>query len=122
MKETYITGLGKSTNKSNLRLMQNKGITVLVSYDTPVAFRDDTSDSRCTEWLFSSRKYSPTTSKQVTRFLVSQGSCRAVSYEVGQHHIDSAYANVVHGHNNCLYSEYPYFDKDGLFTTEVVNG
>lgn len=122
MKETYITHLGMTTNKSNLRLMQNKGITVLVSYETPVAFRDDTDASRCTEWLFTSRKYSPTTSKQITCFLGSQGSSRDVSYEVGQHHIDSAHANVVYGHNNCLYSEYPYFDKDGLFTTEVVNG
>ena len=116
----YITHLGMSTNKSNLRLMNDKGITVLVSYDTPVAFRDDSVSSRCSKWLFTSRKYSPTTSKQITRFLGSQGSSRDDSYEVGQHHIDSAHANVAYGHNNCLYSQYPYFDKNGYFDKGMV--
>ena len=90
--------------------MENNGITVLVSYDTPVAFRDDTRDSKCTKWLFTSRKYSPTTSKQITRFLGSQGSSRDDSYEIAQHHIDSAYDSVVYGHNICLYSKSHYFD------------
>lgn len=112
MQKTYITHLGKRTSISNLSLVEDNGITVLVSYDTPVAFRDDTRNSKCSKWLFTSRKYSPTTSKQITRFLGSQGSSRDDSYEVGQHHIDSAYSNVVYGHNNCLYSVYPYFDNE----------
>jgi len=106
MKEIYITHDGRRTNRSNLRLMSNEGITILMSYATPVAFKDDRDVAKCSKWFFTSHKYSPTTSKQITCFLNSQGTSRVDSVETGQHGIDNAYKNMMYDDNNCLHSEY----------------
>jgi hypothetical protein len=104
MKEMYITHEGKRTSKSNLRLLENNGITVLMSYATPVAFKDDSDNARCHKWFFTSHKYSPTTSKQITRFLNAYAGGRADGIEVNQHHIDSAYRNMSYDDNYSLLS------------------
>ena len=83
----YITHEGKRTSKSNLRLFDNpiEGIEVLVSYRTPVAYAKDG------EWRYTSQKYSPTTSKQITRFLNARIGGRANAVEVPQYLIDDIY-------------------------------
>lgn len=110
MKEMYITHDGRRTNKSNLRLLSNNGLTVLMSYATPVAFMDERDESKCWRWFFTSHKYSPTTSKQITRFLNSWGTSRDKSIEVAQCHIDSAYKNMAYDDNNSLLSERCYYN------------
>ena len=104
MKEMYITHEGKRTNKSNLRLLEDNGITVLMSYATPVAFKDDSDSARCNKWFFTSHKYSPTTSKQITRFLNAYAGGRADGIEVDQHNIDSAFKNMSYDDNYSLLS------------------
>ena len=104
MKAMYITHEGKRTSKSNLRLLEGNGITVLMSYATPVAFKDDNENARCNEWFFTSHKYSPTTSKQITRFLNAYAGGREGGHEVSQHNIDSAYTNMADNGNHVLIS------------------
>jgi len=104
MKSMYITHEGKRTSKSNLRLLENNGITVLMSYATPVAFKDDNDNAKCHEWFYTERKYSPTTSKQITRFLNAYAGGRAGGHEVSQSHIDSAYTNMADNGNHVLIS------------------
>jgi hypothetical protein len=65
-----------------------------MSYATPVAFKDDNDNARCNEWFFTSHKYSPTTSKQITRFLNAYAGGRAGGHEVHQKFIDNAYSNM----------------------------
>lgn len=104
MKSMYITHEGKRTSKSNLRLLEGNGITVLMSYSTPVAFKDDNDNAKCNEWFFTSRKYSPTTSKQITRFLNAYAGGRAGGHEVDQMHIEHAYRNCYSNDNYVLLS------------------
>lgn len=106
MKEKYITHEGKRTSKSNLRLLENNGITVLMSYATPVAFKDDNDNAKCNEWFYTEHKYSPTTSKQITRFLNACANGRGGSHEVHQSHINSAYDNCYYDSNNVLLSRW----------------
>jgi len=100
----YITHKGKCTNKSNLRLLEANNITVLMSYATAVAFKDDNENARCNEWFFTSHKYSPTTSKQITCFLNAYAGGRAGGHEVSQSHIDNAYTNMADNGNHVLIS------------------
>ena len=94
----YITHEGKPTSKSNLRLLSLNGnievnqeemgyvdIEVLVSYATPVAY------SIGGLWHYTSQKYSPTTSKQITRFLNARIGGRANALEVNQEEVDHMY-------------------------------
>lgn len=83
----YITHEGKRTSTSNLRLFDNpiKSIEVLVSYRTPVAY------SIGGLWHYTSQKYSPTTSKQITRFLNARIGGRANALEVNQEEVDHMY-------------------------------
>ena len=81
----YITSEGKRTSKSNLRLFEDNGIGVLVSYRTPVAFAEDGL------WHYTSQKFSPTTSEQITRFLNARIGGRANAVEVPQYLIDDIY-------------------------------
>jgi len=94
----YITHEGKRTSISNLRLLDKVKITndikhsvihsninnmeLLVSYKTPVAYALDGL------WHYTSRKYSPTTSKQITRFLNARVGGRTNALEVNQQEID----------------------------------
>lgn len=104
----YITHDGRKASVSNLSIWSDNGITILMSYATPVAFRDDRDVAKCNKWFFTSHKYSPTTSKQITCFLNSENTSRAESVETGQHAIDNAYANMMYDDNNCLHSEYSH--------------
>jgi len=83
----YITHEGKRTSISNLRLFDNpiEGIEVLVSYRTPVAYSIDGL------WHYTSQKYSPTTSKQITRFLNARIGGRVNALEVNQEEVDHIY-------------------------------
>jgi len=81
----YITNEGKRTSISNLRLFEDKGIEVLVSYKTPVAYSIDGL------WHYTSQKYSPTTSKQITRFLNARIGGRVNALEVNQEEVDHIY-------------------------------
>ncbi len=76
-----------------------------MSYATPVAFMDERDVAKCCKWFFTSHKYSPTTSKQITRFLDSWGTSRAESVEVAQCHIDNAFRNMSYDDNYSLLSE-----------------
>ncbi len=73
----FITHEGKRTNKSNLRHFKRGDYELLVSYATPVAFAINGL------WHYTSWKYSPTTSKQITRFLnaITGGRCNALEVE-----------------------------------------
>ena len=113
MKSMYITHEGKRTSKSNLRLLEANGITVLMSYATPVAFKDDNDNARCNEWFFTSRKYSPTTSKQITRFLNAYAGGRAGGHEVEQSFIDNAYTNMAENGNHVLLSRFSVYWNKG---------
>lgn len=91
--EKYITHEGKRTNKSNLKLlysMNDNGsdVEILVSYWTPVAYAIDGL------WHYTSTKYSPTTSKQITRFLNAKTGGRGNALEVEQEEIEKIYKNL----------------------------
>lgn len=81
----YITNEGKRTSTSNLRLFEDKGIEVLVSYQTPVAYAIDGF------WHYTSKLYSRTTSKQITRFLNARVGGRANALEVNQDKVTNIY-------------------------------
>ena len=88
----YITNEGKRTSISNLRLLVTtytttmpRTLEVLVSYRTPVAYAIDGL------WHYTSQKYSPTTSKQITRFLNARIGGRANALEVNQSEVDHVY-------------------------------
>ena len=89
MNEIYITHEGKRTSKSNLKLLNNAdNIEILVSYWTPVAYAIDGL------WHYTATKYSPTTSKQITRFLNARIGGRGNALEVEQEEIEKIYKNV----------------------------
>jgi len=79
----YITNEGKRTSTSNLRLLEGKGMEVLVSYQTPVAYSIEGL------WHYTSHKYSSTTSKQITRFLNARIGGRANASEVSQQEVNA---------------------------------
>ena len=75
-KETNITHDGRKTGKSNLRLLEGDGMSVLMSYTTPVALKYFNSDGSESKWFFTRHKFSSTTSRQITCFLNAQGEGR----------------------------------------------
>ena len=97
----YITHEGKRTSIYNLRLFEDKGIEVLVSYATPVAYSIDG------QWRYTSQKYSSTTSKQITRFLNARIGGRANASEVNQQEVDRIY-NKHFRSDTSLSSEFMY--------------
>ena len=96
----YITHDARSTNKSNLRIRKSSydiNTVELISYNTVVAY--GVLDNRSwnanelghlsifemihdADWFFTERKYSSTTSKQVTRFLNAVCGGRANATEL----------------------------------------
>lgn len=106
----YITHDGRKTGKSNLKLEQRGPIEVLVSYWTPIAFRDSTWCEGNQKWFYTSAKFSPTTSKQLTIFLNAKAGGHENCIEVAQSHIEDAYKQFdednVQVNNRCLISEY----------------
>lgn len=97
----YITNEGKRTSISNLRLFEDKGIEVLVSYQTPVAYAIDGL------WHYTSHKYSRTTSNQITRFLNARIGGRANALEVNQDKVTNIY-NKCFRSDTSLSSEFLY--------------
>lgn len=91
----YITNEGKRTSTSNLRVFATtteiretevfRTIEVLVSYATPVAYAIDGF------WHYTSKLYSRTTSKQITRFLNARVGGRANALEVNQDKVTNIY-------------------------------